>query len=111
MSWAIDHLKCSDGIHLLTSFTWTPNSADFTIFCDACPDGMGFWYLVSKDGYYVPTPVNIPSNVIFYLEALCVLSTLEHVQTKAEHGLKFLIYTDNSNTADIFTVYHPTTTR
>ena len=106
MSWAINHHMCSDSIHILKSFTWTPNSADFTIFCDACPDGMGFWYPVSKDGYYAPTPVNIPSNVIFYFESLCVLSALEHVQTKVKHGLKTLIYTDNSNTVDIFCTFN-----
>ena len=55
LSWAINHLKHSGGIHLLNSFTWTPNSADFTIIYDTCPDGMRFWYPVSKDGYYVPT--------------------------------------------------------
>ena len=63
---------------------------------------MGFWYPVSKDGYHAPTPVNIPSNVIFYFEALCMLSALDHVQTKAPKGLKILIYVDNENTVNIF---------
>ena len=63
---------------------------------------MGFWYPVSKDGYYAPTPVNVPSDVIFYFEALCVLSALVDVQKKAPSGSKILIYTDNSNTVDIF---------
>ena len=76
--------------------------ADFVIYCDACPEGMGFWYPVSKDGYYAPTPVNVPSDVIFYFEALCVLSALDHVQSKAQRGAKILIYTDNTNTVDIF---------
>ena len=38
-----------------------------------------FWYPASKDGYYAPTLVNIPSDVIFYFEALCVLSALVDV--------------------------------
>ena len=102
LTWAINHLEHSNSIHLLKSFTWTPDLADFTIYCDACPDGMGFWYPVSKDGYYAPTPVDVPSSFIFYFETLCVLSAPEHVQTKAVHGSKILIYTDNRNSGDIF---------
>ena len=63
---------------------------------------MGFWYLILKDGYYAPTPVDVPSNVIFYFESLCVLSALENVQSKVPKGSKILIYTDNSNSVDIF---------
>ena len=58
--------------------------ADFVIYCDACPEGMGFWYPVSKDGYYAPTPVNVPSDIIFYFEALCVLSVL--TMSSQEHS-------------------------
>ena len=76
LMWAINHIESSDGVHLFKSFQWTPSQADFTIYCDTCPDGMGFWYPISKDGYYAPTPVNMPSNVIFYFESLCVLSAL-----------------------------------
>ena len=102
LMWAINHIKCSDGVHLVKSITWTPASADVIIYCDACPDGMGFWYPVSKDGYYAPTPVNAPSNAIYYFESLCVLSAIHHVQTKALRGSKILIYTDNANTVDMF---------
>ena len=102
LMWAIKHIKKSDGVHLFKSITWKPASADVVIFCDACPEGMGFWYPTSKDGYYAPTPVNSPSNAIFYFEALCVLSALHHVQSKARKGSKILIYTDNANTVDMF---------
>ena len=83
-------------------FRSIPSEADFVIYCDACPDGMGFWYPVSKDGYYAPTPVNPPTNAIFYFESLSVLSALDNVQNKAPRGSKILIYTDNKNTVDIF---------
>ena len=102
LMWAVSHIERSGGIHLLKSFNWTPAEADFVIFCDACPEGMGFWYPVSKDGYYAPTPVNVPTDVIFYYETLCVLSAIVNVQTKAPAGSKVLIYTDNANTVDIF---------
>jgi hypothetical protein len=101
-AWALTHIESSDGVHLFKSFSWTPSLADFVIYCDACPEGMGFWYLTSKDGYYAPTPVNIPSEVIFYYESLCVVSALVNVQSKAPRGSKILIYTDNLNTVDIF---------
>jgi hypothetical protein len=63
---------------------------------------MGFWYPVLKDGYYAPTPVEAPTNAIFYFESLCVLSALINVQNKAPQGSKILIYTDNKNAVDIF---------
>ena len=100
--WVINHIESSNEVHLFISFQWNPSQADFTIYCDACPDGMGFWYPTLKDGYYAPTPVDVPSNVIFYFESLCVLSALENVQSKVPQGLKILIYTDNSNLVDIF---------
>ena len=102
LMWALTHIKNSDGVHLWKSLSWDPASADFVIYCDACPEGMGFWYPVSKDGYYAPTPVNVPTDVIFYFEALCVLSAIVNVQSRASRGAKILIYTDNLNTVDIF---------
>lgn len=102
LRWAINHIKSSDGIHILKSVAWAPSVADFTIYCDACPDGMGFWYPSTKEGYYAPTPINVPTSVIFYFECLCVLSALADVQNKAPPGSKIVIYTDNSNTVDVF---------
>ena len=102
LTWALTHIENSDGVHLWKSLTWDPSMADHIIYCDACPEGMGFWYPVSKDGYYAPTPVNVPSDVIFYFEALCVLSAIVNVQTRARRGAKILVYTDNMNTVDIF---------
>ena len=102
LMWALTHIKNSDGVHLWKSLSWDPTLADYVIYCDACPEGMGFWYPASKDGYYAPTPVNVPSDVIFYFEALCVLSAIVNVQAKATRGAKIVIYTDNMNTVDIF---------
>ena len=100
--WAITHIESSNGIHLFKSHHWIPSMADYVIYCDACPNGMGFWYPASKDGYYTPTPVNVPSNVICYFECLCVVSAIINIQARVPHGSKILIYTDNSNTVDIF---------
>jgi hypothetical protein len=102
LMWAVTHIESSRGVQLFESFSWTPSSADFVIYCDACPDGMGFWYPIPKDGYYAPTPVDAPTDAIFYYEALCVLSAIINVQSKAPKKSKILIYTDNTNTVDIF---------
>lgn len=102
LTWALSHIENSDGVHLFKSIFWAPSLADHIIYCDACPEGLGFWYPVSKDAYHAPTPVDVPSNVIFYFESLCVLSALTHVQTKAHQGSHILIYMDNANTVDIF---------
>ncbi|KAF8809075.1 hypothetical protein BYT27DRAFT_7222633 [Phlegmacium glaucopus] len=96
--WAINHLRSSSSIRILKSVAWTPSIADFTIYCDACLDGLGYWYPDSKEGYYAPAPINVPTNVIFYFKSLCVLSALTHVQTQAPPGSKIVIYSDNSNT-------------
>ena len=67
---------------------------------------MGFWYPASKEGYYAPIPVNVPSNVIFYYETLCVLSALVNIASKAPCTSKILIYTDNINSINIFRSLH-----
>ncbi|KAF8803587.1 hypothetical protein BYT27DRAFT_7225943 [Phlegmacium glaucopus] len=95
----------SDGVHLLKSMLWTPSKANFVIYCDACPEGLSFWYPDNKSSFYVPTPINVPTEFIFYFEALCVLSALDHIQTCAHRGSQIVIYSDNSNTVNIFQSY------
>ena len=102
LKWALTHLESSEGVHLFKSFSWSPSIADFVIYCDACPEGLGFWYPHSKEAYYGPTLVSVPTNAIFYFESLAVLSALVNVQRKAARGSKILIYTDNLNTIDMF---------
>ena len=102
LMWAVNHIESSNGVQLFDLIHWDQSNANFIIYCDACPEGLSFWYPISKDGYYAPTPVNIPSDAIFYYEALCVLSAIINVQSKAPKGSKILIYTDNSNTVDMF---------
>jgi hypothetical protein len=66
---------------------------------------MGFWYPEFNLGFYSPTPSYEHPGVIFYFEALCVHSALfdaHHRTTSKGTSRHFLIYTDNSNTVDIF---------
>jgi hypothetical protein len=102
LSWAADHLERAPGVHLLSSTTWKSTDADFTIYCDASLSGLGFWYPDSQVGYHSPIPYNVPSDIIFYFEALCVVSALHHCVVDASTHLKIVIYTDNLNTVDIF---------
>lgn len=101
-SWAIRVLESCSGVQLLRSLYW--DEASLTVFCDACPEGMGFWYPELDVGFYSPTPYHEHPDLIFYFEALCVHSALfdAHRRTATKGSGRFIIYTDNSNTVDIF---------
>ena len=103
-SWALKILDTSPGVHLLKSVYWDVDEATLTIYCDACPEGMGFWYPSLNIGFYSPTPHHDNPDLIFYFEALCVHSALfdAHRRTLEKGNGRFVIYTDNSNTVDIF---------
>jgi len=101
--WALLLLEKLPLIHLLCSLMWAPDQADVTILCDACPTGMGFWILSTTAGFYTQSLYNDPP-FIFYLEALCVLNALLHASRSPPFRLKVLLYTDNQNTVDIFSL-------
>jgi hypothetical protein len=103
-SWAIDYLVNSPGVLLLKSVYWDVNDATLTVFCDACPEGMGFWYPDLNIAFYSPTPFYENPDLIFYFEALCVHSAIfdAHRRTPNKGCGRFIIYTDNLNTVDIF---------
>jgi hypothetical protein len=101
-AWAARHIESSNGIHLFRASDWDPTLADFTIYCDACPEGMGFWYPSLDLGFYSPTPENSEITIIFYFEALCVFCALKDVASRAHRGARVVIYTDNMNTVHIF---------
>jgi hypothetical protein len=103
-SWAIKTLNTSSGIRLLKSLQWNCEDATLTVYCDACPEGMGFWYPELNMGFYSPTPSYEHPDLIFYFEALCVQSALfdAHRRTTEKGKGRFLVFTDNMNTVDIF---------
>jgi hypothetical protein len=109
LSWALSKIRSSPGRHLLESTIWTVEDATFTIFCDACPAGMGFWYPALNLGFYARTPEDdlegllSHDGTIFYFEALCVVCALRDAcQFTTDASGRFVIYTDNFNTVDIF---------
>jgi hypothetical protein len=104
--WALHILHTSPGICLLKSISWNIDDATSVIFCDACPNGMGFWYPKTKLSFVSPTPSNISSNLIFYFEALCILSALYDAHTHSfSKPEQIIIYTDNHNTVNIFNTF------
>ena len=103
-TWAVGVLNRSSGVRLLRSLYWEASEATLTVFCDACPEGMGFWYPSLNIGFYSQTPHYEHPDLIFYFEALCVHSALfdAHRRTTQGENGRFLLYTDNSNTVDVF---------
>jgi hypothetical protein len=100
--WALEKIQHSTGLHLLDSVSWKADTATFTVYCDACPAGMGFWYPDRHLAFYSDTPDDDVSTLIFYFEALCVLCALFNVCHRSSLPGRFIIYTDNLNTVDIF---------
>ena len=104
LAWAISHLEHDTGIRLIHQLRWDASSADFTVYCDACLEGMGFWLPDKCVGFYSPVPEELDEEQIFYFEALCVLSALYHIvdTEQPQRSSRILIYTDNDNTVAIF---------
>ncbi|KAJ7675541.1 hypothetical protein B0H17DRAFT_1207580 [Mycena rosella] len=107
--WFIHHVRASPGIFAFHAIDWNPRTeADFSIRCDACPLGMGFWSELLCQGFYSPVPVDAPKDTIFFWEATCVLSALEWfclAQRKffpQDRPTRLSIFTDNLNTVQIF---------
>jgi len=101
-AWAARHIESSDGIHLFRATNWDPSLADLTVYCDACPEGMAFWYPSLNCSSYSPTPKDSQIDIIFYFEALCIFCALRDAQYRTHKGARVVIYTDNLNTVQIF---------
>ena len=105
---AIGHLQQDTGIHLIQQIWWDTSSADFTIYCDTCLEGMGFWEPDKCVGFYSPVPQDLTEEQIFYFKALCVLSMIHHLidTHNPPQSSHLLIYTDNDNTVVYSTPYN-----
>jgi hypothetical protein len=105
-NWAADLIEHSSGVRLLKSTSWDPSLADVTIYCDACLDGLGFWFPDHRVGYYSPVPMNVPVDLIFFFEALSVTSAVHRAHLSSPNGSRIVVYTDNMNTVNIFNSLH-----
>lgn len=106
LTWAMTHLRESLGIRLLSSITWEAEDADDTIFCDACMEGLGFWYPNRRQGFYSPVPWGVSRDIIFYYEALAVASALDNLRAWGTEYSKIIIFSDSMNTVEIFSSLH-----
>lgn len=105
--WVLSVLEQLSGVILLESFAWDVNDATQTVYCDACPVGMGFWYPASCIGFHSRTPVCGDPSLIFYFEALCIFSAIAdaHYAPRMDRGSRLAVYTDNLNTVNIFNTF------
>ncbi|CAA7267380.1 unnamed protein product [Cyclocybe aegerita] len=106
--WGRRLLDNSSRVFLLKSLLWDFDNTTSLVYCDVCPKGMGFWYPNLGLGFYSPTPSHANPELIFYFEALCILSALydAHLCSPPRGDGHFIIFTDNSNTVDIFESTH-----
>jgi hypothetical protein len=104
--WAAAHLERSSGVRLLKSTSWDPSLADVTVYCDACLEGLGFWFPDHRVGYYSPVPLGVPVDLIFFFEALSVASAIQRAHLSSPDGSRLVVFTDNMNTVDIFNSLH-----
>ena len=104
LKWFVSHVEQSDGVYLFGDVDWKAQDADVTAYTDACLSGLGFMLELSSSyqGFQCPLPGDSPKDTIFYFEALAVVSVLEAVTHLPLVPSRLLVYSDNSNTVDIF---------
>lgn len=105
LQWIANHMKWSAGVRILEAREWTVDEADFIIYADACPGGMGFWIPKCKLGFQCRTPEN--DEGIFRAEGLTVVSALDwYVKAIRKRKRRLVIFTDNTNTVTMFNSLH-----
>ena len=75
-------------------------------YMDASIKGIGIWFLGEHVGYQCPLPLNAPKDAIFFFEALATCTTIL-LTCSFRKTTRLIVYTDNTNTFDIFTSLSP----
>ena len=100
--WAANHLESCEGVFLLKSLDWEATDADYFLLSDACLFGLGFWSPRHGLGFQASVST-FTSRTIFYWEAYAVLSAFDWILHFTRlPPRRVVIYTDNSNTVDLF---------
>ena len=102
LDWFKSHVGRSNGVYLFEDVDWGVQQADVVAYCDACLSGLGFYFQDSKEGFQCVLPQCPPKDTIFYFEALAVVSVVEAVTRLPSIPAHLLVYSDNTNTVDIF---------
>ena len=100
--WFESHVRQSNGVYLFENVDWNILEADIVAYSDACLSGLGFFFDRTKEGFQCVVPQSPPKDTIFYFEALAVVSVVDAVARLSTTPVRLLIYSDNSNTVDIF---------
>ena len=96
-------MKASDGVHMLKSVEWSPYDrmgSTLIGYSDASGVGIGIWFPGEYAGFQCPLPTEGPSDLIFFYEALAVCSAF-HLGAEYRYN-RIAIYTDNTNTVNMF---------
>ena len=105
LSWFVEHVRNSDGVHFLKSVEWSPTDSDqstMVAYVDASGVGIGIWFLGEHVGFQCRLPDNAAKEVIFFFEALAVCSTV-HLSRNFTRTSRLVVYTNNTNAFNIFT--------
>jgi hypothetical protein len=108
LTWLADHVERADGVFLIKTIDYHPDEANMVTYCDASTHGagrggMGFYHPALSLGFQSELPAGIRSDLkIFFYEALCVCAAIHQAATFLPKGARLTIYTDSSNSVDIF---------
>ncbi|SJL14225.1 uncharacterized protein ARMOST_17681 [Armillaria ostoyae] len=104
--WIAEHLEHMPGILFLDSLEWGIDLADIKVQTDASSKGLGIWLPDLMTGFYSEVPNNADDH-IFFNKALAVVSALLIMLRQLSlKPRRILIYTDNTNTVDMFNSLH-----
>lgn len=110
LSWVAHRIEFSSGVHLLKSVEWDPRHADsgaVSVFTDASAHGMAFYIPSLNSAFQCRLPSNASDEHIFFFEALAVCSVFHFVASSLKAPpQRLVIFSDNSNTVDIFNSLH-----
>jgi hypothetical protein len=103
MSWFIKHIQQSSGVHMLKAVEWSQSDGvkTLTVYSDASGVGMGVWFSDENVAYQASLPDAPPGARILFFEALAACSAI-HLSTRFAAVGRISLYTDSSNTFDIF---------
>ncbi|PIL36254.1 hypothetical protein GSI_01916 [Ganoderma sinense ZZ0214-1] len=111
LTWMAAHVRSLPGIRILSQSVWspadlTPNSIhDEFALVDASGIGLGLYFPWHHLGFFCPTPDNIPTNGIFFPEALAICSAIHKLtawRSIGRHIKRIAILSDNTNAVSIF---------
>jgi len=89
--------------HLVDADNWDLNEADAIYYTDACLFGMGFWLPRISVGFQCVVKERKTS---FFLKAYAVICALSHASQDLGAPHRVVIYTDNTNTVQMFNSLH-----